>query len=149
MARSNLTPCKMTRFPIGKWDYRYLPYHLIVRSWYLLKPSAPAWNRSNGSPGAVMPPGEHRYVLEFRPPLHYVGLGISVVTLLFCLWLDGPNRGVSGRYCQSRREAWANDYISGKTRRPTSLAESHSCRSYVAKVTGSNKASCHITADAR
>jgi hypothetical protein len=42
---------------------------------------------ANGYLGAAMEPGEHTYVFEFRPPQHFAGLGISIATLLLCLWL--------------------------------------------------------------
>lgn len=43
----------------------------------------------NGYLGAAMPAGEHEYVFEFRPPLHIIGLIISVLTLLLCAVLVG------------------------------------------------------------
>jgi hypothetical protein len=41
----------------------------------------------NGYLGAALLPGVHTYIFEFRPPLHYVGLGISLVGLLVCVAL--------------------------------------------------------------
>ncbi len=45
----------------------------------------------NGYLGAALQPGEHTYEFEFRPPLHFIGLGISLVALLGCLWLLGAD----------------------------------------------------------
>lgn len=47
---------------------------------------------TNGYLGAALLPGEHTYVFEFRPPLHYIGVGISLMALLGCLWLLGAGR---------------------------------------------------------
>lgn len=41
----------------------------------------------NGYLGAALLPGEHSYVFEFRPPLHAIGLAISLLSLLVCLAL--------------------------------------------------------------
>ena len=41
----------------------------------------------NGYLGAEMMAGEHTYTFEFRPVLFYAGLGISLLTLLLCVWL--------------------------------------------------------------
>ncbi len=46
----------------------------------------------NGYLGAEMLPGEHSYVFSFRPIQHDIGLGISLLTLLFCLWWVGSGR---------------------------------------------------------
>lgn len=46
----------------------------------------------NGYLGARMMSGEHTYVFEFRPPLHTIGLSISVLTLLLCAVLAGTER---------------------------------------------------------
>ena len=41
----------------------------------------------NGYLGAVMLAGEHEYVFEFRPMQHYIGLAISMTSLLVCIAL--------------------------------------------------------------
>jgi len=41
----------------------------------------------NGYLGATLLPGEHTYVFTFRPLIHYIGLGVSLVTSLLCIWL--------------------------------------------------------------
>lgn len=41
----------------------------------------------NGYLGARMPPGDHAVVFEFRPPLHYIGLAISLLTAALCVGL--------------------------------------------------------------
>lgn len=40
---------------------------------------------ANNYLGAAMPPGEHTYVFVFSPWQHWVGLGVSLLTLLGCL----------------------------------------------------------------
>lgn len=65
--------------------------------WQLRVDGEPATIRPvNGYLGAELLPGEHTYVFEFRPPLHALGLIISLTTGLACLWLVG--------YEQLRRE---------------------------------------------
>lgn len=69
--------------------------HLVVLvsdypGWRLTIDGAPAEVAPvNGYLGAAMEPGEHTYVFEFRPPQHAIGLGISLATLVFCLWWVG------------------------------------------------------------
>lgn len=53
----------------------------------------------NGYLGAAMPAGEHTYVFEFRPRVFYVGLVISVATLLLCLGM------VAHEWSQKRRRS--------------------------------------------
>jgi hypothetical protein len=48
----------------------------------------------NGYLGAMLSPGEHTYVFEFRPPQHTIGLAISLLSLLLCGWLGWSERRV-------------------------------------------------------
>ena len=41
----------------------------------------------NGYLGAALLPGVHTYTFEFRPPLHTIGLGISLLALAICVAL--------------------------------------------------------------
>ena len=83
--------------------------HLVVLvsdypGWRLRVDGQPATLQPlNGYLGAALLSGEHTYVFEFRPPLHYIGLGVSLAALLVCVWLLGSDR-LSQRG-QTRRSA--------------------------------------------